>query len=350
VREVAISDTTALVMTPQKVVGRTLPGLELAFEVPAAAGNITDIEVAEDGESVYVVEVGTQPGAGTELGVVVVTLRQVDLDSGDVEDLASTQLPQDQFTGAAASTGVFAGVEDDVAVVDLWSGASGGLNPFEKALARHRTLALDVTAGDLAWSADAARPVAVRPGVVVVNTGRPRAPGALRGLALADGAERWQALPSTSQATLVGGDDDAVVVATAGVGRGRGRAHRIDVASGRTGAPSDRVLPWNLTCWPTSERGQVVCAPTGAYTVFGWDLGRNALAWRLPRPGHVGALATDVYDDVVYGQLADGRAVTVDALTGEDIGDTTTGSAQVVGLWGGVSIVDGQAVFVPAVE
>ena len=57
-----------------------------------------------------------------------------------------------------------------------------------------------------------------------------------------------------------------------------------------------------------------------------------------------------MYDDVVYGQLADGRAVTVDALTGEDIGDTTTGSAQVVGLWGGVSIVDGQAVFVPAVE
>ncbi len=349
VREVALSDTHALVLTPQKVVGRTFPDFDLAFEVAASAGNITDLEIGEDGESVYVVEVGTQTGSGTELGTVVVTLRQIDLASGEVEDLASAQVPQEQFTGSAPATGVLAGVQGEVAVVDLWSGASGGTNPFEVATTRHRTLALDLAAGDLAWSLRPARPVAVLRDAVVLNTGRPRRPAPLRAVALADGKRRWEALPGTAQAARVGVDGDAVVVATARVGRSRGQVNRLDAATGRTSAPTAEVPSWNLTCRPTTEATQAVCSVGGVYSVFGWDLRENTRTWRLPRPGHVGAQVTDVFEDVAYGQLADGRTVTLDALTGEDRGDSTTGSALVVGRWGGMSILDGQAVFVPAV-
>lgn len=343
VRDSAITDSVALTMTSDRVVARSLPSLSLVYEVPAEAGLLTDLDVDEDAGTGIVVQVLQQPGEGTRIGSESFTVTQFDLATGDVIASITGDVAPDSSSRGTASTAKVVGVSDGVVVLDTWPGDPN--DAFGAATARHTTVAIDIRAGDLAWSKTPAQPLGVQGGLVLVNTGTSTRAGTLSALTLAEGRSRWSALPGTGNASLVGMTDARAIVATARPGAEKAGVVPLSLANGKSGA-SVPSKSWLWRCLPGSPT--IAVCNIGVDQLVGWDLGSNRAAWKLPTPTRFAPVMSTVDEGVVYA-LVGQSAVTLDPLTGEDEAVDTGAAPTGVSVWGGLSVLGGQAVFQPAV-
>lgn len=346
VRKTAMTDSAVVTMTPKKLIGRTLPGLAISFEVPAKSGDFTDFWISNASNTAISVAVTAKAGPGTRAGTTSYTVTRYDLKTGQVLKSANVEAKQDPLDGATPTTVRVVGAVGDVVFLDSWAAASPS-DAFASASARHTTLAVDLGRGEVAWSAQPAHALVVSGNVVIVNTGTAKAPGVIRALLVKNGSTKWSALTRVGSAAPVGIQGTRMVVTTA---RPSGKGAAVTRLSLRDGAvgPQRATSSWNWTCFDTS-RAIAVCTVVGSNHVLGWDLNRNAAVWRLPTSRRFAPAVSTVDGDMVYGQ-ASGQGVALNALTGKDLA-TNTGSVPThVSVWGAVSLLDGQAIFQRGIE
>lgn len=345
VRDIALTSESALTLTSRMLTVRSAPELDAAYEIPAEAGALTDLWVDRAGEVGLLVEAFALPGEGTSTGVDVYTVRRFDVGSGEITGTAKLESRQNPRTSSGTPAARVSGTAGDVVVLDTWPSTGSPDDVFAIESAPHTTLVGDLASGGLAWTAPGTRPLEVVDDLVVVTTGTPSKNGKVRGLALGSGQERWSTLSGTRSANVVGAQDDRLTLAVAR-GSSKATVTTIDTSTGEPGT-SRATTTWNWGCHETST-AIAVCSLLGTNRVVGWNLARNAPAWSLPTKDRFAPAISTVYEDAVYGLVAGGRGVVLDALTGADLASDTGGAPAVVSPAGGLSMLGGEAVFQPA--
>ena len=343
VRDSAVTDRMALTMTPDRVTARTLPSLTMAYELPADAGVMTDLSVDEDAGVGTVAQVLLQPGKGTHIGGESFTVTQFDLATGEVNASVTVDVAQDPSAAGVLSTAQVVSATDGTVVLDTWPGDPA--DPFGSAAATHTSVVVDVAAGKLAWFLRPGRPLAVQGDVVVVDTGTASRAGRLEGHDLAKGPITWTALDGIGPASLVGMTESRVLVAAAKPGAERATVSSVGLASGAL-VSTTASKSWVWRCFP-SVQALVTCNVGAGQQTVGWDLRSNQAAWQLPTKNRFAAAITTVDKGVVYA-LTGQTALTLDPVTGDDVAVDIGAAPTAVSVWGGLTVIGGEAVFQPA--
>lgn len=345
VRDIAITDATAWTLTPERITARSLPALRKSYELTAGDGAFVDLWVEGGGDTAVAVEISHAPGRGTSVGSDTYTVRRFHRGSGAVTNEVSVEVAQNAASGPAPASARVAGISGEVVVLDVW--ATNGLagDAFAEAVARHGTVAVDLAAGKLAWLARPARPLDVLDQQVIVNTGRVEKSGRIESLAPDTGLVRWTALPGTTSAALVGTSGDRLTV-TRSQPNNRTAVASLSLNDGATTSIRP-TKSWNWSCFDTGTSTSL-CTVVGKTRVFGWNLDRGVREWRLPTQTRFAPAVSTVHRDAVYGLLGGVRGVVLDALTGVDLAEDSGAAPSRVSNRGGLSIVEGQAVYQPA--
>lgn len=343
VREIALSSRLAFTLTPKEIKARRLPDLTTAYEIPAL-GSLVDVWVDSSDRFGIAVDVVHLPGAGTELGADSYTVRRFDLADGSVTDEAAFGVRQAASSQGAPSLARVAGTASDTVVLDTWTSSAPASDDFAVAVAPHQVIAVDLKAGKPAWTARKARPLAIDTDQVVVSTGSSQRAGKIRSLDLRTGRPRWAALPGTRSSALVGTNARLLAVAASRSGD-KSSVSTLSLADGSVQATRS-TRSWNWSCQTTSTTVHV-CSVLGTGKVEGWDVRRGAPVWSLPTRHRLAPIVSTVSRDAVYGIIGSEHGVVLDALTGKDLGPDAGAAPMAVDQWGGLSILEGQAVFQP---
>jgi hypothetical protein len=194
------------------------------------------------------------------------------------------------------------------------------------------------------WIARPAAALTATEDVVVVRTGTATRPGEIEALTVDGGGLVWSALPDTKSARLVGVDADKVVIARSEHPSDRSTVVGLTLLDGAVRGTRP-TFSWVWTCYETS-RSMAVCNILGRPVLIGWDIGTNKSAWRLPDRDRLAPSVSTVSGDRAYGLLAQ-HGVVLDALTGTELASDTGAAPSEVSVWGGLTILDDQAVFQP---
>lgn len=349
VADAAMTEDSVLTMTPQMLTARTLPDLEKSFEISADAGRMVDVWARPGDQQALVAQVAEQPKGGTAIGKQTFTVYAVNTADGSVEGTATATLDAEASSRGATGNARIVGVEGDVIVLDTYS--AQGADAFSSASARHTTVALDLASGGRAWISRGSVPLAVAGERVVLNTGTTSEAGRLRGVDVESGRGVWAAAPGTGPATLIGVGPDSVSVAT---GRGeapRGRIRVIDTADG-TVTRTVASPSWNWQCLQAPDGRNLnpvaACNISADGSSVGWNARTGREAWALPTAKRYAPVITAVYESTAYGLLSNGQAVALDLEEGTDTAANIGAAPSVVAAAGGVSLIEGEATFLPA--
>lgn len=317
VQQVAATTETLLTLDADGVTGWTFPDLRRAWTLaPAPEGDVpagitpawSDLRVV-DGVG-YVVQVAHAAGEGTRVGTDNVTVTAFDPDAGEVLGSAGAAVSPSAKAPPIAPTARVAAVAGATVVVDL---AVPGVS------AAHTTVTFQPAEERVLWDRVGVQPLAVSRGVLLAATGYAGSPGPLRGLDLATGSTAWDSLPDTEDVAAVGVDDLQGLVARS-TDAGRTVLTPVSLLSGVAG-PERETTTWDWRCTPADPRrtGDVVCSLGDTGALVGWEVRPNLARWLLPTGRRYAPSVSLVSEGYVYGALADGREVTLDALTGRDV-------------------------------
>jgi hypothetical protein len=339
----ATGDDVVLTQTKSVITARSLPDLETTYELTSSDGKFTDLRVdAAHGEG-YSLEVQTDSGDGTDVGLDQYTLQRFDLDTGEITQAAIATIAQDPFSSANDATAGIADIEGDVVVVDSWVPDSQG---------PHTTLALDLASESLAWRARPALFLAATPGLVVLDTGTPDTIGRVEAREIGSGLRRWSALPGTLGASGIGTTDDSVLIARDDNVFPDASVARLDLKTGKTVGQPRTTDTWEWTCTGTSVAVAVCSLADGLRSdsdrLVGWDLERDKPAWKLPTRTRFAPAVSLVAHDLIWGELDSGQGVVLDAITGADVAGDTGAGPVAVNDYGGVILYSDRALFLPS--
>ena len=212
VKDIALTDTVALTMTPQSVIGRSLPDLNVVYTIPAPRGDFTDLEVDETAGTGLVVAADLTAGVGTQGGTDTYAVTEFALSDGRVIRTADVEVRQDTKAGGTGTTARIVAVVGDRVVLDSKPDTVAPDDVVGDAAARHTTVVADLRDPADVWFARPAAVLTATEDVVVVRTGTATRPGEIEALGVEGGGLLWSALPDTKSARLVGVDDDKVVI------------------------------------------------------------------------------------------------------------------------------------------
>ena len=279
VRTVAAAGDVVLTLTASTVTARSLPDLERAYALSAADDEFTDLRLDAAHRVGYTLEVATDAGDGTTVGRELYTVQRFDLRTGEIRDSVTATLPQDPRGSAKDATARLVAVRGDRAVLDSWVPGTQGA---------HSVVVVDLADQRSAWQRRPAQVLTTAPGLVVVDTGSPAAPGRVEGLDLASGRPAWAALPGTLGASAIGTTATSVVIARDDEVFPQPTITRLRLRDGRAGPPRVTTA-WDWSCARSPGR-IAVCTLSGSDQagvdrVVGWDLRRDRPAWELPSAG-----------------------------------------------------------------
>jgi hypothetical protein len=344
VDDIALTDTVALTMTSQGVIGRSLPDLQVVYTLPAPRGDFTDLEVDEAAGTGLVVATELTPGVGTQGGTDTYTVTEFALGDGRTIRTADVELRQDTKAGDTGTSARIVALVGDRVVLDSQPDSVAPGDVVAEATSRHTTVVANLNDSADVWSARPAAVLTATEDVVVVRSGTATRPGEIEALAADGGDLLWSALPDTKSARLVGVDADQVVITRSEQATDRSTVVELSLEDG-TVRGTKPTFSWVWTCSETS-RPLAVCNILGRPVVVGWDLDANKAAWRLPDRSRLAPQVTTVLRDRAYGLLAQ-HGVVLDALTGAELADDTGAAPSDVSVWGGLTILGDQAVFQP---
>jgi hypothetical protein len=337
VRAVATNDLV-LTMNGRALTALTLPDLEPAFAAEPEKGFWTDLWIDRSATVGYAIATEARQGNGTRVGEDLLTLREFDLDSGEVRREQEIAVPRDVTAAeATAQIRIKGRAGDDLVILERTTTVG-------KTRSRG-VLAVDLGSGKVAWRVKAGQLLAVNSRVVLVATGVPFAPGPIRGLVPETGKRAWSALPTTALASLVGVSGRRALVAVK-TGE-KQRVVAISLRTGRVSGKATRAPSPTLTCGPAAQQVTVCSVPGNR--VVGWDLGTNAAAWSLPTPRRRAPSITLHQGELSYGRIGDGW-VAVDARTGKDVASGGGGFPIAVNDYGAVFLTRSVLSWVPAAE
>jgi hypothetical protein len=343
VQHAATGEDVVLTQTRSLVTARSLPGLETTYELTSSDGEFTDLRVDAARGVGYSLEVQTDSGEGTVVGLDQYTLQRFDLDTGEITQVAIGTIAQDSLNSANDVTARIADVTGDLVVVDSWVPDTDGA---------HTTIALDLATESLAWRARPALFLTATPDLVVLDTGTPDAVGRVEAREIDHGLRRWSALPGTLGAAGIGSTDDSVLVVRDDNVFPDPSITRLDLETGKTIGKPRTTGTWDWTCTDTSASIAVcsLAAGTGSGSdrLVGWDLDRNEAAWQLPSRTRFAPVVSLVAHDLIWGQLDSGQGVVLDAVTGEDVAGKTGAGPVAVNDYGGVILYADRAIFLPS--
>lgn len=345
-----VTEDRVLTLTPSRLTAYSLPDLETAYRVPLRGALLSDLRVDRASGTVVLVGTSSSSAEGTGAGADLLVVVRIDPDSGEVVDRSQVTVPPTTArVSAPIPSARVAGVVDDIVVVDTWS--SIGSDQLSVTAARHTLVAVDLGTDAVAWRQRPARPIvqvpasADRATMVLLSTGEPGREGRLEAREVATGDLVWKAVPGLRTATPLGLLEDRAALA---VTAGQDRVVTLDLASGAEVA-SRPAKTWNWSCYPTNTE-VALCTVVGLGRVVGWDLEKAAPRWRLPTPTRFAPSITAVVHTRAYGVVQGATGVVIDARTGEDLLSDTGGAPTSVGVWGGVSVLGGEAIFQPALR
>jgi hypothetical protein len=344
VDDIALTDTVALTMTSQGVIGRSLPDLKVVYTLPTPRGDFTDLEVDEAAGTGLVVATELTAGVGTQGGTDTYTVTEFALSDGRVIRAANVDLKQDTRAGDTGTTARIVGLVGDHVILDSRPDTVAPDDIVGDAAARHTTVVADLSNPADVWSTRPAAVLTATEDVVVVRTGTATRPGEVEALAVDGGGLLWSALPDTKSARLVGVDGETVVITRSEQPTDRSTVVRLSLQDG-TVRGTRPTFSWVWTCSETSHP-IAVCNVLGRPVLIGWDLEAHKAAWRLPDRSRLAPQVSTVLRDRAYGLLAQ-HGVVLDALTGAELANDTGAAPSEVSVWGGLTILGDQAVFQP---
>ncbi len=343
VAHAATGDDVVLTQTASLVTTRSLPGLDTTYVLTSSDGKFTDLHVDPREGLGYTLEVQTDSGDGTRVGLDQYTVQRFDLQTGEISEVAIGTIAQDSLNSDNAVTARIVAVEGDIVLLDSWVPGTGGA---------HSVIALDLARESLAWRARPAQLLTTAADVAILDTGSPESAGQIEARALTNGLRRWAALPGTLGATGVGTTDDSVLLARSDNLFVDPTVTRLDLDTGKVVGKPRTTDSWDWSCTATSA-GIAVCTlgngkRAASDRVVGWDLARNEPVWQLPTSTRFAPIVTLVAHDLVWGLLGSGKGVVLDAVTGEDVAADTGAGPMAVNDYGGVIVYSGRAVFLPS--
>lgn len=339
----ATGDDVVLTQSASVVTARSLPELESTYELTSSDGEFTDLRVDAQQGVGYTLEVQTDSGDGTRVGLDQYTLQRFDLATGEVSEVAIGTIAQDSLNSANDVTARIVAIQGDVVVVDSWVPDTDGA---------HTTIALDLAREALAWRARPAKVLTVTPDVVVLDTGTPDSVGRVEARELDHGLRRWSALPGTLGASGIGATAGSVLVARDDNVFPDPSITRLSLATGKVIGKPRTTDSWDWSCTDTSVAIAVCTLADGQRSrsdrLVGWDLERNEAAWQLPTGTRFAPIVTLVAHDLIWGLLDSGQGVVLDGVTGEDVAGDTGAGPVAVNDYGGVVLYAGRAIFLPS--
>jgi len=338
----AAADSTVLTMNGQSLVGRSLPTPETAYTLTPEGGSYADLWVDEQEETGVLLSTLSADGAGTRAGSDAFGLQEFDVESGEVQRSTTVEVRKDAAGSARAATARIAGVAGNVVVLEA---------RVPDTDTRPAVHAVDLDAGEVAWTERGAGVLAVTDDLVVTTRGDADAAGSIDGLAVRSGQRRWRTLETTGAAALVGVTPTTVAIARDDPFFGGTSTVRIDLRTGRPGQSVGSIPGTTADGYACQQAGarRAVCS-RGDGAVLGIALRTLEATWRLPGRTRFAPAVSLVEGGLVYGSLDNGVGVVLDARTGKDLVDLSGATPTAVNDYGALTIFVGSAVFTPVGE